>query len=130
MSFLTKLFIGDHEVNVLHCEYSFTQSTDINGKPAARPKGGRIFITVESTSDTDFFDWMISNSQTKSGRITFYRRDNISRMKELVFKDAYCVFFKEKFSSTGDHPMEIELELSAKEITMGNSVFENPWPLG
>lgn len=129
MSFQAKLHLEDQELNVLYCEYSFQQNINSNGKPEVKPIGGKILLTIESTSNTDFFDWMISESQTKSGKVTFYRRDNVSKMKELVFSDAFCVYFKEKFSATGEYPMEIEVELTAKEIKMGNSTFENPWPV-
>ncbi|MES1250330.1 MAG: type VI secretion system tube protein TssD, partial [Chitinophaga rupis] len=75
MSFIAKLKLDGEEMNVLHCGFRFTQVTDATGKPTAIPKGGTIELLVESTGSTDLFDWMISPTQTKSGVVTFYRRD-------------------------------------------------------
>lgn len=128
MSFKASLFIEDQELRVLDCEYSISQNTDHKGKPSARPQGGIVSVVVESTSDTFLFDWAASESQIKSGSITFYRRDTMSKMKELRFTDAYCVDYTEHFSATGEYPMDIELMLSAKELSLGgSSKHANPW---
>jgi type VI protein secretion system component Hcp len=130
MSFKSVMRLDGEEINVLNCHYSFTQSIDHNGKPAARPKGGLVTVTLESDSNTDLFDWMISNTKLKSGSIIFYRRDALSKMKELRFKDAYCIEYHESFAAKGETPMEVQLTLSARELELGSSKFENPWPTG
>lgn len=129
MSFKAELHLDGKRLNVLKCEYTFNQNIDLNGKPSARPRGGQISLTVESTADTDLFDWMISNTQTKSGSIVFYRRDTLAKMKEIRFTDAYCVEFKELFAATGEHPMLVSLGLTAKELQAGNATYRNPWPV-
>ncbi len=129
MSFLAKLFIDDQEFNLLDCEYSFIQNTDLNGKPSAKPKGGKLNLSIESSGSHDFFDWMITPTAIKSGKVVFYRRESEAKMKELVFNDAYCIYFKEVFNSTGEDPMTISLELSAKELRMGQTNYENAWSL-
>jgi type VI protein secretion system component Hcp len=128
MSFKSVLQIDGEEVNVLNCHYSFTQSIDHNGKPAARPIGGLVTVTLESDGSTDLFEWMISNTKTKSGKIIFYRRDALSKMKELAFEDAYCIEYHESFTSRGELPMEIQLTLSARQLKLGGATFDNPWP--
>lgn len=128
MSFKAVLRIDGEELNVLDCQFSFSQHTDHNGKPSARPVGGQVSITIESDGSTDLFDWMISNSQTKSGSVIFFRRDAMSKKKELKFTDAYCVEYFEHFNASGEIPMQIKLVLSAREMQLGNSVYQNPWP--
>ena len=128
MSFKASLYIEDQELRVLDCEYTIAQSVDHKGKPSARPKGGSINILVESTADNFLFDWAASETQVKSGKVTFYRRDTMSKMKELQFTDAYCIKFTERFSANGEQPMRIRLALSAKEISLGgSSKHANPW---
>ena len=127
MSFLAKLQMDDQEYNILDTEYTFIQNIDGHGKPAARTKGGKLTLSIESSASIDFFDWMISPTTMKSGKIIFYRRESEAKMKELVFNDAFCIYFKERFISTGDLPMVIDLEISAKELKMGDSLFQNPW---
>jgi hypothetical protein len=128
MSFIAKLSLDDEEMNVLHCGFRFTQMTDATGKPTSIPKGGTIDLVVESTGSTDLFDWMISPTQTKSGSITFYRRDTMSKLKTLEFTDAHCVEYYETFDHVGDNPLQIQLTVSAREIKLNDSDFKNNWP--
>ncbi len=128
MSFIARLKIDEEEMNVLHCSFRFTQATDATGKPTALPRGGDIRVIVESGGSTELFDWMISPTQTKSGTITFFRRDTSSRLKTLAFSDAHCVDYYETFDHIGDHPMQIQLTVSAHEIKLNDSDFKNNWP--
>ncbi|WP_143304515.1 type VI secretion system tube protein TssD [Chitinophaga vietnamensis] len=129
MSFKAVFNIDGEEMNVLECQFSFTQSTDLIGKPSARPTGGTVELLVESTGETGLFDWMISNTQTKSGNVIFYRRDSMSKLKELRFTDAYCIAYTEQFNAANEQPMQIRMKLSAREIKLNNSVYQHPWPM-
>ena len=128
MSFVAKLNIEGEEMNVLNCGFRLTQVTDATGKPTSIPQGGTINLVVESDGDTNLFDWMISPTQTKKGTVTFYRRDNMSKLKILEFADAHCVDYYETFDHQGDHPMQIQLVLSARDVKLNDSEFKNNWP--
>ena len=92
------------------------------------PQGGTINLSVESTGTTDVFDWMISPVQTKSGTITFFRRDNMSKLKILEFTEGHCVDYYEFFEHKGEHPMQITFTISVKELKLNESQFINNWP--
>ena len=129
MSFLAKLEIDGETMNVLEFNCSIRQETDKNGKPAADPNAGNVRLLVESTKSTLLFDWMISHSQTKNGKITFFRRDAVSNMREFEFNEAYCVGYDEMFMSDNNSPMQIQFTFSAKEIIMNGSKLTRNWPL-
>ncbi len=128
MSFLAKVDIDGEELNVLDCSFSFKQGVDYTGRPSSKPQGGEICLLIESTAKTDFLDWMISSSNTKKGKITFYRRDNMSSLKNLEFNDAYCIEYKEHFNATNEQPFITHLVLSAREITIKGTTYTNNWP--
>jgi hypothetical protein len=128
MPFIAKLKVDGEEMNILHCAFRFSQSTDITGKPTAIPQGGAVTLVVESNGSTELFDWMVSPTQTKSGTITFFRRDNLSKLKTLSFTDAHCVDYYETFDANGEAPMQVQVTLSAKEVKMNESQFKNNWP--
>ncbi|RBL92748.1 MULTISPECIES: type VI secretion system tube protein TssD [Chitinophaga] len=128
MSFKATMLLEGEEMNVLECHFTFSQPTDHSGKPSHKPRGGTVIIIIESNGSTRLFDWMISNTSTKSGVITFLRRDALSRMKELRFSDAYCVRYTEYFNASGAHPMQVKMKLSARELLLNQSVYRNPWP--
>jgi hypothetical protein len=128
MSFIAKLKLDGEEVPVLQCSFRFSQIVDETGKPSALPLGGSIILLLESNSNNDLFDWMISPTQTKSGSVTFYRRDTMSKLKTLEFTDAYCVDYHETFNHIGENPMQIQITLSAREIKLNDSGYKNNWP--
>lgn len=129
MAFLAKLTIDDgDEMNVLNCSYRFTQSTDATGKPTSIPHGGYVTLVVESTKNTDLFDWMINPTGTKNGIVTFFRREMESKLKTLEFTDAYCIDYQEDFDHKGEHPMQVSFTVSAKTIKVNDSQFKNNWP--
>jgi hypothetical protein len=127
MSFKVKMKVGGKEVNVLSCSYALKQETDATGRPSAITRGGKITLTVESTGDTAFFEWMCNNFERKDGSIVFVKRDNNATLKELNFKEAYMVDYRETFDSTGDNPVSESFTISAKEISMGTGTYANEW---
>lgn len=130
MSFLSKFKLDDEEMNVLECRFTLDQQADQSGKPASDPMGGEIRLVVESTKSTLLFYWMTSPTQVKDGAITFFRRDGMSKMKELHFKKGYCVHYDEYFIADSAVPMRIEIVISAKEIILNGASFGKNWSIG
>ncbi len=127
MSFLSQLTIADDTMNVLRCSFNFEQGADAAGKPSQRPSGGKLIILIESTSKTDFLEWMISPNMTKNGEVVFYKRDNMSSLKTITFKNAYCLSYQEDFDAEGNQPLKTRIVVSAKEITVKDTTFFNNW---
>jgi hypothetical protein len=127
MSFLSKLHIDGEEYNVLEFNIDFKQEIDTTSKPTGNAKGGIIKIIIESTQNSLFLSWMLNSDLTKDGKITFYRRDALSKMKELTFEKAFCIHYHEQFTSTTEVPMKITMELVTKELTFGDAKFSNNW---
>jgi hypothetical protein len=129
MSFRASVNCFGKEMDVLHCSFELSRETDAKGKPSSGVYGGRITMEVESTADTSIVEAMV-NSQFKpfEGVITYKKTDEDAKMKELSFKNAYLVFYREEIDVTGERPMYIRFTVSAEEITMGNATHENRWP--
>ena len=127
MSFLAKLMVDGQVFNILQCNYRFKQNIDAIGQPVSITMGGQMHLTIESMRGNTFYDWMISPTMMKSGSIVFYRRDTMSKLKELVFNDAYCIEYNERYNHEGEYPMQIDIELSAKEFILDESAFKNNW---
>ncbi len=127
MSFKAKLNVGGTEMNVLSCAYDLTQEVDATGRPSSVTRGGRIKLTVESTGETDLFEWMCNNFERKDGTITFYKRDTDSKSKELAFTEGYLVKYEEKFNAVDNMPMAESFVISARELKMGNGEHVNEW---
>ena len=127
MSFKTTIEYAGKKRNVLSVEYAMLQETDKTGRPSSVSRGGKIFITVEGTGETDLFEWMTNSFERKDGVIKFIKRDSDATLKELKFKEAYIVKYTENFDSTGENPLTESFVLSAKEIELGNAMHINEW---
>lgn len=128
MSFLAKLNLDGEEFVVLKCHFKVNQATDHNGMPSSQPVGGKIQLVIESNVKLDFFDWSISSNATKDGEIVFYKRDNISSLKSVQFKEAYCTEYIEDFDAVDSQPLRTTITISAREVTMRGTTLNNNWP--
>ena len=130
MSFKVKLELDGKTYNVLACKYELSQSRDRTGLPEGMPTGGEIHLRLESTGEPDFFKWMRDNNETKDGKIIYYRRDAMSKLQELSFKKAFCISFTEDFNANSTEPLQIELILSAQQITINGITHNKQWKMG
>ena len=127
MSFKSKLKVGGKELNILNATYDLYQDIDATGRPSSVTRGGTITLTVESTGDSFFFEWMTNNFERKDGSIQYVMRDTDAKLKEMTFKEGYLVKYNEKFDATGDNPLVETFTISAKEFSSGNAEHINEW---
>ncbi|WP_144283264.1 type VI secretion system tube protein TssD [Chryseobacterium echinoideorum] len=127
MSFKSILKVSGKSYNVLSINYGLFQETDATGRPSTITRGGKIDITVESTGETDLFEWMTNSFERKDGSVVFYKRDTEATLKELKFSEAYLVKHKEKFDASGDNPLTETFTISARELEMGTGKYINEW---
>jgi len=127
MSFLAKLNIDDASVTLLDCSFNINQGADYSGKPSRRSQGGQITINIEGSKKIDFLEWIVSEKTIKEGEIIFYKRDSLSTLKKIKFKDAYCLNYKETFDADNGQPLKIIVVLSAKSIGVDDAKYDNLW---
>jgi hypothetical protein len=119
MSFKAKFEVDGNEYRVLSCSYSLYQTTDDTGRPSSTARGGMVTIVVESTDDTTLFEWMCDSYMRKDGKITFNKRDEDAKLKELEIEEAYMVSYEESFDNVGSGAMVETFSLSAKKNQNG-----------
>ncbi len=129
MAFRASLSFAGKEFDVLYSNYEFSRNTDAKGKPSSNILGGRVTVTIESTDDTSVVEAML-NSQFKpvEGKITYKKTNEDAKMKEIEFKNAYIVYYKENLDVNNEVPMTITVTFSAEEINVGNANLDNRWP--
>jgi Hemolysin coregulated protein Hcp (TssD) len=130
MSFLAKFEMDGQTMNVLEFQCTIDQEIDKRGQPSSDPNGGQVRVILESTKSNLIIDWMLSNAVSKNGKITFFRRDAISKMREFEFNDGHCIRYDELFTSEGTIPMKVEILISAKEFIMNGSKLTRNWSGG
>jgi hypothetical protein len=129
MSFKGIFKVDGKEYNVLSCNYRMNQDYDVTGRPSSVTRGGVVNLVVESTDSSKLFEWMCDSYMKKDATITFNKREENAKLKELEIKEAYMVGYKESFDSTGTGAMTEDISLSAKSIKMGDGELVNEWPI-
>jgi hypothetical protein len=109
------------------------RDTDITGRPSSRPRIGEVELEIESTNDIFFWTKIaLDNHEGISGKITFKKRDEEVKMKELFFEGAFVVRHSEEFHAGGGNPMSIRFTLSAEllrlESNEASCEVQNEWP--
>jgi hypothetical protein len=129
MSFKATFEVDGNKFRVLKCSYSLHQDYDNTGRPSSITRGGVVNLEVESTDDTSLFEWMCDSYMKKDAKVTFNKRDEDSKMKELEITEAYMVSYGESFDDTGTGAMTQSFSLSARNIKLGNGEHENEWAI-
>lgn len=127
MSFKAKLVLNGREYNILEVNYGLFRETDATGRPSTITRGGKVELTVEATGEATFFEWMTNNYESRDGSVRFIRPDSEATLKELFFREAYMVKYKEDFDANSQQPLRETFVISAKEIEMNGGVHINEW---
>ena len=137
MSFKAILFLDDGDIptysaedsriiKVLDLDYGFSQSIDsASFSPTEKTKGGIISLVIEATKNDELVDWMVDSELRKSGTIAVLGRETEGAMRKLVFKNAFCVQFHERFRSVGASPMQTFLTISCGELKVDNTNYKS-----
>ena len=129
MSFKSVFEVDGNSYRVLKCDFALNQDIDNTGRPSSVARGGVVNIVIESTDDTSLFEWMCDSYMKKDAKITFNKRDEDSKMKELEIAEAYMVGYQETFDDSGAGAMVETISLSARSIKLGNGEHENEWAI-
>jgi len=125
LTFTSSEGIATDSIKILECDFNFSQDIDDTGKPSAKPTGGQINITVESTDKGIITEWMFAKMGYKNGKIVFPLRNG--KKKELKFEDGVCVSYHESFNSMDNTAMVLRFTISANKIFLDNQTFSNDW---
>lgn len=129
MSFKAVFKVDGNEYRVLKCSFALNQEVDNTGRPSSITRGGIVNLVIESTDDTSLFEWMCDSYMKKDASITFNKRDEDSKMKELEIGEAYMVSYEESFDDSGTGAMIESFSLSGRNIKLGNGEHENEWAI-
>ena len=125
-----KLHIEGHQneeegIQLLSCDYQFSQEIDQKGLPTSKVKGGIINLSFQSLEDNEIIQWMISEDADKSGEISFSGDTNSKPFRTIEFKDARLVFYQENFMDQSN--MVTALSISTREMTISGVKYGNAW---
>lgn len=119
--------IDSDELKVLNFDYELYQETNVEGRPSSVVRGGKITFTIESTNSTMLSEWMMDNSEQKSGDLVLIDPTG-KELKQVKFKDAFAISYKETFENVGKKTANETITISSREMEIGSGSLENKWP--
>ncbi len=127
-SFRAVLELAGKQIDVLFSDVEFSRKTDTKGKPVASIFGGRIKVTIESTEDTSIIESMLNNQfRTVNGSILYKKTEEDTKLKQIIFSNAYIVYYREIFNPKKAIEMRTHITFSAEEISIGHAYLNNRW---
>ncbi|MCQ2149911.1 MAG: hypothetical protein MJY45_06140 [Bacteroidales bacterium] len=118
---------GYAEREVQMISFEFDQATGLDGQMSGIPRGGMISFRLKALNDgnSELCAWMLERSLPKDGKVVFLETRTAKKMKEINFKNAYCVNYQEIWKE-GEGHVEL-LTITCKEIDFAGVKFTNQW---
>ena len=128
MATIARLTLDNQQMTVLEHDLSLHQNVDNQARISSVVHGGMIHLVVESSQDNrSIYDWASSNDMVKDGEIVFKRSETANPMRKIVFKNAHCVRYRERYVALDEDMMTIVFSIAAEEIISDGTSFKNRW---
>lgn len=108
------------------CSFSFSQGTDVNGKPQTEVRGGTLYLTYGGLPQNDMLRWMLNSTKYEDGAIVVCN-DNDEPFEKICFEQAACVGLEVNFVQKGKSYIQTKITLQARKIKIGETSLENKW---
>ncbi len=119
MGLKAEVHFAGHIFKILVFFRRMHQVIDEVNKPIGRPTGHLIDLVLESSTETNEFAAWLIGQQMKELKIVFSPVTGNGKSRTILLRDAYCVFFEEKFESTTAYPMTSLVSISAGIVDDG-----------
>ncbi len=126
MSFKTELVIEGNTYHVRRFYVTIKRDMDIKGRPTSMPTWD-IRVVIDSVEDTTLTSWMIDPHKQMDGKLTIFKINEDSKMKEIEFKKSYCYHMNESFNSDSSYT-SCNLLISGKDIAINEAAINQNWP--
>jgi hypothetical protein len=128
MSFRAELSIEGMVFPIRRFYITLKREEDVRGRPKTDPTW-RIFLLIDASDDTTITNWMLDPRKKIDGKITLYKPDDDSKLKEIEFKQSFCFKLRDFFNTTYSFTSSF-LGIAGKDIKINNTELEQNWPAG
>lgn len=110
------------------CNFSFSQGTDVNGKPQTEVRGGTLYLTYGGLPQNDMLRWMLNSTKYEDGAIVVCN-DNDEPLEKICFEQAACVGLGIEYIQKGKSYIQTKITLQARKLKVGDMTLENRWTI-
>ncbi|GAB2790102.1 hypothetical protein GCM10027275_38710 [Rhabdobacter roseus] len=121
MAFEATLNIDGTDYNINWMLLRVVRDENQRGEPASRPNWG-VVVSLDALDDAAIKNWMLDPNMQKDGKITLNRIDEDATFKEIEFKKAHCVLYKDEFFADVDYLTTI-INIIGAEVTFNKGTL-------
>lgn len=115
-------------ITVHICNVNINQPIDASNRPNSSPRAGIIRLTISRVTLHHLREWAIDPNMRKGGEVR-YITDSGNSQTSILFHDAYCIDYSERFNSVNTESLTVDLTISAHRILFGGNLrIVNSWP--
>jgi hypothetical protein len=128
MAFRAELTIEGKTFPLRRVYTTLKREEDVRGRPKSDPTW-RIFLLIDATDDKTITNWMLDPRKKVDGKITLYKPEDDSKLKEIEFKQSFCFKLRDFFNASHSFSSSF-VAIAGKDIKINNSQLEQSWPGG
>ena len=124
MSILTKLHIGEQELNILRYKLSVIQNADYTGRPSSKSVVQPIEITYETIKNDPFYEKMASGKMTDRLKLVTTSVQMNAKTTSIELLDFYVLDLLDNFDGVNSKPMTTSVKISFASLVVNDVVMD------
>ena len=126
MSVRAELTIEGQTFRVVRFYTTLRRQEDDRGRPTSDPTW-RIFLLLDASNDKTITNWMCDPKKKVDGKITLYKIDQDSKLKEIEFKKSFCFKMRDFFNASVSFTSTF-IGIAGKDIVINSAELAQNWP--
>lgn len=126
MSVRAELTIEGQTFRVVRFYTTLRRQEDDRGRPTSDPTW-RIFLLLDASNDKTITNWMCDPKKKMDGKITLYKIDQDSKLKEIEFKKSFCFKMRDFFNASTSFSSTF-IGIAGKDIVINSAELAQNWP--
>jgi hypothetical protein len=126
MSVRAELTIEGQTFRVIRFYTTLRRQEDDRGRPTSDPTW-RIYLLLEASSDKTITNWMCDPKKKLDGKITLYKVDQDSKLKEIEFRKSFCFKMRDFFNASASFTSTF-IGIAGKDIVINSAELAQSWP--
>jgi len=127
MSILTKLYVNQEELNILHYRLSVSQDADYTGRPSSKSVVQPLEFTYETIKNDPFYEKMLNGKMTDSIKLVITPIQMNAKRTTIELLDYYVLEQQDNFDGINNRPMTTYVKISFATLVVNGIVMHSKY---
>ena len=102
------------------------RDSDSKGRPQSDPSW-KIFVVLDGVNDGSMINWMLDPKKLIDGKLTLYRINDGSKVKDIEFTKSTCKALTDYFNIDSSYVTSY-MVIMGKDIKINSAELQQTWP--